>query len=380
MPKDLTDLNTWATIAVPVGTDPATAASVETPLQLLTNRTRHLYESLISARASNWKAADFTAVAAQWTSYTPRDICYDASLGGFTALNSNGGTIYTYHPNTFVSPPALGGGGGIIWEDEASTPFSVGGWGGQEIASDQNGQRVVVDPGSANVVIESSGLSTWASRSATGTWYCIDHDKQGVYAIGGASGTISTSTNGTAWTARTSGCSNQIICIAHNYSTVSPRWVALTSTECSLSTTGVTWSAIAHSLSASPVPHTLRYSAYEDKWMVILTNCNIGYSTDGGLTWSEYSDPFGLYASYNPLSGDKVAFESDGQGGWIFQHNSPGAGTDTDRRWVSKNNGVDWYEVPEGITTKTKLCWGDDHFISVGDLSAHYSIKLNMLQ
>lgn len=378
MPKNLTDANTWATIAVPVGTDPALASSVETPFQLLTNRTRHIYEALIGARAANWKTADFSAVAAQWTSYTPRDICFDTSLGGFTALNSNGGTIYTYHPNTFVSPPAIGG-GGLKWEDEASTPFSAGGWKGQEIASNQNGQRVVVDPLSANVVIESASLSTWTSRAATGTWYCIDHDKTSLYAIGGASGAISTSSNGTSWTPRTSGCSNQIICIGNNYNAVSPGWIALTSTERSVSTDGLTWSAALHSLSAAPIPHTLRYSLYENKWMVILTNCNIGYSIDGGLNWSEYSDPFGLYASYNPLSADKVAFESDGQGGWIFQHNSPGAGTDTNRRWVSKNNGTTWYEVAEGITTKTKLCYGDDHFVSVGDLAAYYSIKLNML-
>ena len=58
MPKDLTDVSQWVDVSVPVGTDPATAASVEDPLQDLADRTRYLYDAISFGTSTKHVAID----------------------------------------------------------------------------------------------------------------------------------------------------------------------------------------------------------------------------------------------------------------------------------------------------------------------------------
>ena len=66
MPKTLDDNRIFDDVDVPVGTDPALASSVETPFQLLTDRTWFLWElvkAYVSSAYLNLSAALITLVS-----------------------------------------------------------------------------------------------------------------------------------------------------------------------------------------------------------------------------------------------------------------------------------------------------------------------------
>lgn len=77
MPKNLTEVDEYtADVAVPVGSDARTAASVETPFQALANRTRWLANGIERIR----EVPDTTALLAL-TGVTPGQWCYVIGLG-----------------------------------------------------------------------------------------------------------------------------------------------------------------------------------------------------------------------------------------------------------------------------------------------------------
>jgi len=384
MPKNLTDSNTWATIAVPVGTDPALASSVETPLQLLTNRTRYLYEPLIGIRAANWKEAYITAGGqlALVSDYI-RGVCFDRSLDAFTVLTEDGYTIYCYRPNDGAATPAMGG-GGYAWTDEGVDNPNNKGWvnSNASIASNQNGQRVVVNTNQADSVCVSSALNTWSvitTNSPGYFWYDIDHDKSGLYVIAGITGRINSSANGTTWVQRASGVTDNFVSVRHSYDPNNAYWLLLGATKAVQSADGLTWTQNSHSLGSTPYNKCLAYSKINTKWGVVLQNGDFAYSTDNGQNWTTISNPFGIGAG--PYTGiDRMNLECDGNGIWIFdfEANVP-ATTAPTKRWISTDNAVTWHETYDGLNSTrdlTRVRFGDDLFVAVGRSEIYTSLRM----
>jgi len=90
MTKTLTDSSTWADVAVPVDTEDADAASVETPFQTLANRTKYLLDAVTKASVTRYYSIDacemFPGVAPSddpWTSPGANDwyLDEDADFG-----------------------------------------------------------------------------------------------------------------------------------------------------------------------------------------------------------------------------------------------------------------------------------------------------------
>lgn len=90
MPKDLTDVNQWQTVAVPVDSDTADAASVEIPFQIIADRTKHLKDAITVAQVERYFSIDacemFPGVAPAadpWTSASPNNwyLSDDAQYG-----------------------------------------------------------------------------------------------------------------------------------------------------------------------------------------------------------------------------------------------------------------------------------------------------------
>jgi len=383
MPKDLTDIDEWKVIAVPVGTDPAVASSVETPFQSITNRTRYLKNILFGMRALNYKQASLTAGAiAALASDQIRGLCFDASLNAFTALTKDGYTIYSYHLGDGGATPAMGG-HGYAWDDEGTqNPNGIGGsWvnNNTAIVSNQNGQRIVINFNIADTIAISSALNTWTTQATSGSgnfWYDIDHDKSGLYVIVGLSGVIQSSPDGTTWTARTSGVGENFVSVRHSYDSNNSYWVALTTNYAAHSADGITWSNNTHSLPSTPANKCLAYSKVEGWWGAVLQNGDMAWSDDNGATWNYDPDPFGL--GPGPITGlDKMHLECDGNGTWIFDYSDLTAST-PGRRWVSVDDGFNWYEVFDGMDSGgdlMRVCFGNGLFAAVGRSEIYTSLR-----
>jgi len=328
----------------------------------------------------SWKPGDFTNVTlgtGGWcaTNIHPRTICYDDSNECFTAVDAAGETIYSYDPTDGSTPPSMGG-QGLVWENETTNPRTLG-YQVRDLACNNNGQRIAIEGNSLIMMMISTALNTWNTQAAASSvvWKSVDHDHNGgLWAIGGASGAINTSPNGTTWTARTSGVSNTIETIKHNQETGDDaRWVALTNTETLWSSDGITWSYASHGLTSAPLHTKMAYNKESKRWILLLTNEDIAYSDNQGQTWTQVSDPFGLGSV--TLDYSRGYIDSDGQDGWIF-HYCPDLSTSIRERHISKDNGATWHRSYVEIMHKGAIKWGTDRFVSVGRTDCSYSIRL----
>lgn len=313
---------------------------------------------------------------------SPYDICHDPSADLFTAIDHRAVTLISTDPGLASLASDHPGGQGELWQEESSTPFGLSlgvGAGSVEIAA-YNGTRVAVCDGfTAGNIAESSAVGTWNSRSTTASvyWHCVDNDGAGLWAIGGASGNLETSTNRTSWTSRASGASDTIRLIRHNQLSGSDgRWLALSDTKACRSSDGTTWTAGDHSLTGTPI--RLDYDAETDTWLALLSNGNLAKSADSGATWSEASDPFGLAAS-SPLK-KEVGLASDRQSGWVATYERyTSSSVKTSKRWCSKDGGTTWARTyaPNMIgCQRGGVCWGGDRFVTCGDTGANYSLRV----
>jgi hypothetical protein len=348
VPKDLTDASQWETVAVPVGTDPATASSVETPFQLLADRTRYLLNRLGAGLLLNWFATD-TSTAPTADTGGPLDGVHDPVTGNEVIVDFTGAGLFEDN----VAP------GGMVW---AHGPGGAMGGNIPRLAVDHLGNVVCVpqESSSHNVFFSPTPLGTWVDWTAglpAGSWVRVAHDWLGRWVIGSATGDILQSTGpGVAFAVVTVDPSfpNAIYCLRHSHhpaELLSPddpgnqSWVALSPTRASRSADGMTWTAAAlHDLSG--YPRDIAYSALGTKWIAPLVApadpggafIGLGVSDDNGETWAEVT-PFATALGASSITDARIA--CDGHGGWVVAL-TDGTGVEL---WASHDNGVTWTQA-----------------------------------
>jgi hypothetical protein len=94
--KSLTDASNWATITVPIVTDPWGPGILETTFQLLANRTKWLYDNSSGAPAGSSVTLDDSAFAGNLVGVTDVQTfadTFDAFVGGGGAVDADDVTI-----------------------------------------------------------------------------------------------------------------------------------------------------------------------------------------------------------------------------------------------------------------------------------------------
>lgn len=395
MPKNLTDVSQWLTIAVPVGTDPATAASIETTFQLLTDRTKFLIDHLMNVRLANWLYLAHPSFA-DWgtapSSDTPLDLCYTENDDSFTAIDSDAITIISKDPGYYQSGTyRVGGHGEYDWVQESDNPKTCtaggsgigGGHASAEIASSPAGIRVAVgDNYTSGGVARSPTVGTWngVATSDIVAWHCVAYGG-GCFIIGGATGKTNRSTDGTSWsTVSGHGFTDTIRVIEHNgLSGGDSKFVALSATRSAYSSSdGLLWNGYPKSFGSTPL--RLAYDTRSDTWRALFVDGSVWWSTNNGQSWTQISDPFGL-ASASPLVKGDVGLACDGHGGWVATYENRTATPVIDsQRWAVKEN-----DFSEAIRTYAPLMYGcqrggvifgKDRFVTAGDAGSNLSLRL----
>lgn len=328
MPKNLTDVSQWATVAVPVGTDTADAASVETTFQILTDRCKYLLdlaEHYSGINYCNLNEADISTI----TTFDINNI-----LGGCFEPNKVGQPVHTLIDNdgeTIICRKNLQQGlNGSYWIDESATPNSVLTWTAAAtkaaLCQDNEGstpRRCAVSNSATGQVAYSTNYGSWAAPSGIAgiIWNCCEFGYPGsrLWAIGGNSGAISTTTSisATAFTSRTSGLSGNVLRIRSNRKTTGHAFLALdASGDVSVSNSdGTSWTATASgSLGLSSTLLDIAWDAKNNRWIGYQSNGYLAFSSDG-IAWTENS------SSKLPTwmqSPDIACLDADDQGHYIL--------------------------------------------------------------
>lgn len=385
MPKNLTDVQQWATVAVPVDSDTADAASVETPFQILGDRARYLLGLLSGMRVANWFDSDVSAISPGTFCSVANvmDICYDADEDRFWAIDDDGAVVCTIDPS-LASPGASAGGGAMAWYDETNDPLDGALWaasGSSVGIASGNGFVVAVSNSNSGQIAMSSGyLGTWNAQtpSSSAAWRVATFDPaSSLFIIAGNSGTpvhVSTSPNGASWVDKTTASGFSVVGEAPRAIASDPAGVGgtmiLSDTEYSHTTYGSTFTSSTHGLGS--IPLALAYSR-DARWVAILTNGNVAYSDDDGSTWTTVSSPFaGFVATYVRLAADGVgalmASFCDANGSHF---------------WASNDNGLTWGPVyQQGMidAMESGACFGGGQFAAIGCLlgtpAAMHSLRM----
>jgi len=399
MPKNLTDLYEWATIAVPVGTDPATAASVETPFQLLANRTRWLLNLLHGFALSylNLNEADTTGVSTFDLANVMAG-CIRVDKDGVrdhTIIDNDGETATCMHSGKATPTP---GGGGVLWDDEADTPNAsltwtaaatrvdiCGSWGNDVVP-----ERCAVSNSATGQVAYSSSLGNWGAVAGgvSGTlWSACEYGKPGsgeLWAIGGAAGALATSTNisSSAFTSRTSGLSGIITRIRSNRKNDASdhAFLAVDDTgSVSISNAdGSSWTATAAgSLGLTSTIESIAWDSLNDRWVAIQYNGFRAWSSNG-IAWTESSGT--NIPDFTVNSSNIFSLDCDDQGNLILGvYNS--VSPQRALVYVGPNggdglaNGLIWEEVfwPSLYTYAKIVFMGHGRIITAGSGGVCYS-------
>lgn len=375
MPKNLTDVSQFPTVAVPVGTDPATAASVEAPLQLLADRTRYLLRSLLGARAANWSQSDISDITGGTfcSGANVMAICYDPDEDRFWAIDDDGAVVCTI-PASYASPPATPGGGPHLWYDDTSDPLDNTLWtasGAQVDIAAGAGAVVGVSSSAAGQIASSGGFAgTWAARTpASGgvLWGRVTFDPaSSLFIVAGTSGTpvhVETSPDGTTWTDRSVAAGFSVNAESPQAIASDPAGVAgtliLSDSEFSHTLDGLTFSKGSHSLAT--VPLALAYAG-GGRWVAVLTSGDVAYSEDNGATWTAVTTPLdGFVATY-------VHIAADGRGGLV----ASAASAARSLLWASIDSGETWetvYQAGMIDAMESGPCYGGGHYAAIGCLS-----------
>lgn len=355
MPKNLVDVSSWIDVAVPVGTDPATAASVEVTFQILADRTRHLLDRLRAALGVALVVARQGVTGgmpgAAWVTGGVVDAGVVLWTGQcFCAIDEDGNAIFTDDYGEYLSdqPGGFGNwmletgwaGGGGKDPGSMTVPWTAGATMVDAAAELTTGARIAVSDSATGQVALSPNVGTWAAVTpATGSvaWgACAGGPVTQKWVIGGDGGEIDSSANGSVWTARTSGlAASPILCMGHNQLTGGDAvYMALTGAEVSTSADGITWVASSHGLTAAP-----RALAYSDgRWIAVLEDGGVGYSDDDGGTWTEVTGALGGWQASGTYKNASIA----GGAGLLLAHLSS---TTEERLWLSADNGETWHRV-----------------------------------
>jgi hypothetical protein len=399
VPKDLTDVSQWETVEVPVGTDPATAGSVETPLQLLADRSRFLLDFLASMRLLNWRGVDLSVGA------------NNGGLGRMAWEPIIEAFVDVVETAAGVGEELLAGPGADGWA--VGTPPTIGAVGAYppSIAADGLGNLVVAtglaNPGHVSMRWRNgitgaySVPAAWGANGPTGQFRAVTGCKFGVFHFIAADvdgPILIVQDNAHAWGSPTgpgftSGQGARALRSSeHPAGLLGPddagnqAIVALSALQKSHSVNdGLNWSAAAaHGLGGNP--HDLAYSALGQRWIAPVLNFpagtfrGLGVSDDNGATWT--LDAASIVSSLSTVADAQIA--SDGLGGWALML----TGTNYEL-WVSWDNGVNWRRIrlpldgalssPQG---NIRLAYGGGRFAintddGSGVFAAYMSLRAN---
>lgn len=321
-----------------------------------------------SLRVMNWLSTSTAALVAGGVSGGAGEGCYDAAADTHDVIDDDG---FAFEESSSL--------GGLIYA-VGTPPISAPGT-SPTIAADGVGNRGVA--GDAVGLFYSAARGAWAIPgpwTEAGPWGFIRHGN-GLWLIAKDAGTpalgkikVSTGpavafvdpTTVPAW-----GGGAVIYCVEHSHHPAAKLypadpgnqyWVALTATQRSRSADGDIWSApAAHGMSGAP--WGLAYSAFGTKWIAILSDGTISYSTTG-LAWAGASP---LTSSLGALTEARIA--CDGYGDWVIAL-SDGSGIEVH---VSSDNGVTWRRVHLPVVPPPghlKLWYGGGRFHLFADSGA----------
>jgi hypothetical protein len=349
VPKNLTDVSQWETVEVPVGTDPATAGSVETPFQTLADRTRYLLNNvatLIALQLLNWIETDASALHTAITGGLGV-ACHDESVRvSLLETSTSGGDL----------AEEVFGLGGLVW-GEGAAPAE----GEREpcVACDGQGVFALVPglmacPTGTIQFRDFNGAATWVvwtagTPASTSGWILIEHDWIGRWVIADLDGVMKKCNGaGAAFTALSTppawGGAAPLV-LKHSHDPLNPIWIALTGGFVSHSADGNVWSAaVAHDWSAAPSPGQVAYSARSQAWIGVDANGTLYRSSDDGQTWSEIStgSPAAMSTIIEFSTLNQALISSDGLGGWVVVYTADTAQTEV---FVSADDGETWSQV-----------------------------------
>lgn len=232
-----------------------------------------------------------------------------------------------------------------------------------------------------SVIIRSSNGTSWSASYDVGAITAVTYGN-GLFVKGYSGGTISTSTDGITWTARTSGTTSQISALTYGNglyvaagaggmlrtSTDGITWDTRTSSTTlaisaltygngvyvyggtggiSTSTDGITWTVRTTSL----VPTALTYG--NGQYVLATSSGGISTSTNG-ITWTTRT------------SGTSSAIYALTYGNGVFVYGGGGTGGVGRRIAISTDNGVTWIERPIDLTSTfwvTALTYGNGLYV-----------------
>ena len=281
--------------------------------------------------------------------------------------------------------------GGRLWTALAGAPVAMA---APRIAVDGTDTRALVLYTAASQVWYSNAYAVWATWPAAGVaaqWQDIDYGGIGANArwvVISAAGSIARSTGpgvdafSAPLTAPGFAASTMhVVAYSHHYAgDVYPSdpgnhmWLALTDTQCSVSTSANAnvWSAAAlHAIGA--VPGDVGYSRLTGQWIAIDHLCGIDRSVDG-LVWtrSAMGTANGLPATTVAPTTGRIA--TDGYGHWmaiLIEAWGGGAGAGTAEIFASHDDGATWAEVfPDVVIAQI-----DDGCLWYGDGAFHVMVE-----
>ena len=376
MPKDLIDTSRWEPTRVPVGTDVADAASVELPLQRLTNRDRFLLDQMHRMQLLNLREdVDFSGVSTAGVSNV-HSACYDESTGLITVVMDETATPYSMESAD----------GGMTWTDGADR-WTGGGRQPQDVASNGQGTRIAIHSSVDRKITHHDG-SAWQPSTmvdaSSGRLLSCDGARNSrsnaQFMAAGDSGKVYRSEDGQTFVdCSPAGLSEETIhVIAHTKSQAgADQWVAVTNTYAACSSDGGdTWRVGEHGLTLAQFQDTdsLYWDDSRSRWLLLLEGAAVAVSEDA-KTWKEGTLlPRALRASRQKIVGD-------GQGNLLVAAST----LETGALFGSCDGGQRWFEivVKEAnsipATTLFALAYGRGRFSvlwSNSGLSGLYSMAL----
>ncbi|MCP3884170.1 MAG: exo-alpha-sialidase [Propionibacteriaceae bacterium] len=358
MPKDLTDVSQWDTVAVPVGTDPATASSVETPIQLLTDRSRFLLDRISRMIPANFRPMNnsFSAdVVPHWAD--GRIIaCHDQKWGTHLLVVSESiaapslKVLHSDGNGTWRNKETIGGVNGAAVAEDGDDDHA-----GRVTIVCSTGPNFIKDAvytsldGAAFSLVTITGTPglnfqrIGCDKAASPTWIIGDKVSSG-------SPSLYSSTNGTTYSVvsgfPTVTSAQDILDIqhtCHHAGALGPsdpgnaRWLVITPDYAFRSTDGATWFYQSHGLSIAIASHRkIAYSRTSQRWVAVTSVAGqVAYSDDHGATWTTIAGALGTSI------GERIV--SDGHGTFVVQAGDGDRTTSYARAiYISVDEGLTW--------------------------------------